>query len=66
LARLAGFRLSQNGCSAAQCRGLRTWEAAAKGDVHFDPSRVLPAVKAFEQIPDAEYREMLRPVAEAG
>jgi hypothetical protein len=42
------------------------YEAAAKGEVFFDPRWILPAIKAFEAIPDPQYREMLRPVAEAG
>ncbi len=42
------------------------YEAAAKGEVAFDPRWILPAIKAFEAIPDPQYREMLRPVAEAG
>jgi hypothetical protein len=42
------------------------YEAAAKGEVAFDPRWILPAVKAFEAIPEGQYRELLRPVAEAG
>ncbi len=42
------------------------YEAAAKGEIAFDPRWILPAVKAFERIPDSQYRELLRPVAEAG
>ncbi|HYT80989.1 MAG TPA: hypothetical protein VEQ37_17365, partial [Actinomycetota bacterium] len=42
------------------------YEAASKNEVQFDPRWTLPVIKAIEQIPDGQYRELLRPVAEAG
>ncbi len=42
------------------------YEAASKNEVQFDPRWTLPVIKAIEKIPDGEYRELLRPVAEAG
>src|SRR6266540_2412063 len=42
------------------------YEAAANNEVHFDPRWTLPVIKAIERIPDEQYRELLRPVAEAG
>jgi hypothetical protein len=34
--------------------------------VSFDAAWALPAIRAFEAIPEKEYRRLLRPVAEAG
>ncbi len=45
---------------------LLLYRAARAGKVHVDPRTVLPVIKAVETIPDDEYREFLRPVAEAG
>lgn len=41
------------------------YRAARAGKVKVNPYDALPVIEAFEKIPDDEYREMLRPVAEA-
>lgn len=44
----------------------RVYELAARDEVPLDPAWALPAIRAFEAIPEEEYRRLLRPVAEAG
>ncbi|MDA8145251.1 MAG: hypothetical protein M0Z27_04200 [Thermaerobacter sp.] len=45
---------------------VRLYQAVKTGKVKVNPYDALPVIEAFEGIPDAEYREILRPVAEMG
>ncbi|MQL51824.1 hypothetical protein GFC01_06010 [Desulfofundulus thermobenzoicus] len=41
------------------------YRAAKEGKVKINPYDALPVIERFEKIPDAEYREILRPVVDA-